>query len=140
MRKQDWEKRLAAYLDHERNTPFVWGHNDCMAFSAKAAILILERDVSSQLKDYSATDEKTANDVIEKYGSIGAIFDRHYKRRVNWKSIKRGDICTVDFYGTIAAGVLDTTGRKIACKTLAGLVFVPISKITAVWDIETCRH
>jgi hypothetical protein len=140
MRKQDWEKRLAMYLHSEKETPFVWGQNDCITFSAKAAIEILEDDQSrkDQLSAYKLDSEETANAIISQYGSMEAIFDRHFKRRVNKSLMKRGDICMVLFNGIKAAGVLDTTGRKVSCKTVAGLIFVPVGKITTIWDIETC--
>lgn len=140
MRKQDWEKRLAMYLHSEKETPFVWGQNDCITFSAKAAIAMLEDGQKrlDELNAYNLDSEETAQTIIAEHGSMEAIFDRHFKRRVNKALMKRGDICMVEFNGVKAAGVLDTTGRKVACKTVAGLIFVPVSKITNIWDIETC--
>lgn len=139
MRKQGWEKRLSDFLSAEREAPFVWGKNDCIAFAAKAANEVVERDLMPEFDSYGAYDEKAAQEMLAKFdGDLCRFFDAHFRRRYNLNFIQRGDIVVIEFRGVRAAGVLDCSGRVIACKTLAGLLHVPLdkNKIVGAWDID----
>ena len=38
MRHPDWPSRLVDFIESRRNSPFVWGSNDCLCFAADALI------------------------------------------------------------------------------------------------------
>jgi hypothetical protein len=140
MKKQNWEKILSDYLNEENTRPFVWGENDCMTFAAKGVIKMLDRDRSLELSAYGEYDEKKAGEILEAGGGMESIFDKHFKRRVNLAFIQRGDIAIVNLKGTKLAGIVDTSGIRVACKTPEGIVSLPIKLVITAWDIEQCHR
>lgn len=138
LRKQDWEKRLADYIDNQRNMPFVWGKNDCVIFAGKAANEILERNYTKDLKKYVGKyTDKTHKKALSDFGdTVESVFDAYFTRYENKAFAKRGDIVTVLFKGERACGVIDTGGRSVVCKTYNGLRHIPVSFIDTAWNIE----
>lgn len=138
MRKQDWENRLAMYIDLQRGKPFIWGKNDCVIFAGTAADEILERDYSKELKKYVGKyTDKNHKKALSKFGdTVESVFDKYFKRYENKAFAKRGDIVTVNFKGERACGVIDTGGRSVVCKTYEGLRHIPVSFIETAWNIE----
>lgn len=135
MRIQGWEKRLADYFYLQKDRPFEWGKNDCILFSAHAVALILDRDIDGEILGYGEYDKDRALELLRKYGgSISGILDNHFKRKDNKYLASRGDIATVSDNGTEATGVV--YGRSVICKTIDGLKYIPIEKITTVWSVE----
>lgn len=136
MRLQGWESRLADYLNGERKKAFVWGENDCILFAARAADCVVDRDLTQEIEGYGRYNEARAHEILDEYGGeIEGIFDRHFDRRDNMLLAQRGDIATVKFGAMKAAGIIDTTGRLVACKTKTGLIHVPISHAITVWEV-----
>lgn len=137
MRKQGWETALAEYIAKQQDTPFVWGQNDCILFASRAADIILERDLLPEIAKYGEYDEGMALEILKQHGgAVEGIFDRHFKRYENTAEAKRGDIAIVEWHGIKAAGIIDTSGRKVSCKTEKGIIAIPVSFIVCAWNIE----
>ena len=137
MKKQGWEKILSDYIESHLNTPFRWGKSDCVLFACHGANKILEKNLSPIIKSYGAYNSRNAGEIIkESGGSICNIFDKHFKRHDNILMAKRGDIVVIMYEGQEAAGIIDLTGRNVACKGKKGVSFQPLKEVIAAWDIE----
>jgi len=83
VRVQGWEKRLADFIDAQKDTPFEWGKNDCVIFTVMSANEIVDRDLKSELETYGAYDKEKAIDILRGHGgSISTVFDLHFKRKL----------------------------------------------------------
>lgn len=132
MRKQGWEIILDDYITTQKAIPFVWGHTDCVLFAANCANAILEQDLSPQIAAYGDYDEAAALEYVRACNGIAGIFDRHFTRRPV-KTAQRGDIVVMNFNGTKAAGICN--GRLAVCKTIDGIIFVPMIHALAAWEV-----
>ena len=134
MRKQGWEKRLADFLHAQRDLPFIWGKNDCVLFTSKAANEITERDLEPEMLGYGEYNKKKAVEILKEHGGeISGIFDKHFKRKLKTMA-NRGDIALVKHNNEKAAGVV--IGKYVVCKTLGGLINVPVNDAIIVWGVD----
>jgi len=134
MRKNGWEKRLADFLDSQKDSPFIWGKNDCVLFASKAANEIVERDLEPEILGYGEYNKAKAIAILREHGGeISGIFDKHFKRKLKTMA-QRGDIAVVKYNGDKAAGVV--IGRMVICKTVDGLINVPMNDAITVWGVE----
>jgi hypothetical protein len=134
MRKQGWEKRLTDFLEAQRKLPFVWGQNDCVLFASKAANEVVDRDLTPEMLGYGEYDKARAIEILREHGGdISGIFDKHFKRKVK-SMAQRGDIALVKHKDQKAAGVI--VGRYVMCKTLDGMINVPMNDAIIVWGVE----
>lgn len=134
MRVQGWERRLADFLEGQKNQPFEWGKNDCILFASKAADQVTDRDLVPEMLGYGEYDKARAVEILREHGGdISGIFDKHFKRRIKAMA-KRGDIALVKRGATKAAGVV--VGRFVICKTAEGVVNVPIKDALMIWGVD----
>ena len=141
MRKQNWQSLLSGYLESQADKPFKWGSNDCVLFAAKGANKILTVNLIPAMKSYGKYNQKEAAKIIANHKkSIAHIFDKHFVRRENNNLAMRGDIALVNLDGMEAAGLVDLSGRRVACKGPKGVSFVPVSQIIACWNIEEVKE
>lgn len=135
MRKQNWPVILEEYIQSHESSEFVWGANDCVLFSANCANALLEESLDEEIASYGQYDEAGAAQIIEQKGSMSAIMDAHFERYPSVAQAKRGDIVLVRIESGKAFGVVDGTGRRVACKTVDGLIFVPLLKGLRAWAV-----
>jgi len=92
MRYEDWEKRLAEYVESKRLEPFSWGVNDCALFALGALKAIqsdcpmadLKFGYKTQRGAYSYLNKNNASDLWD-------FVDRYYQR-VPIELVQRGDV------------------------------------------------
>lgn len=136
MRIQGWEKALEQYIQEQKNSHFVWGANDCVLFSARAANAIVEHSLDDQINSYGNYNEESAIDLIRRHGGISGIIDKHFKRYAKPLMAKRGDIVLVKIDGHKACGIIDNTGRNAICKTMDGIRSISINKALLAWEVQ----
>lgn len=139
-RYEDWPKRLSAYLKERKAMPFAWAENDCMAFVAKGVEALTGHDFFSLYNDY--TDEATATVLLENnggiHGIITACLGEGSKKIMN---AKRGDVVLVKVPAyvsgmvedSLAGGIVDDTGLRVAMVSKDGLLRVPLHKAVRLW-------
>lgn len=131
VRKEDWAKRLSAFLDERRDMPFEWGKNDCLTFLAKAAEAMTGVDYYAEYSGYS--NEEEANLKLNQNGGIIAIINKYLGGGTkNVLTAGRGDVAIVKM-PELMAGIVDDSGRYIAVVSKEGLRRIPLEKAIRVW-------
>lgn len=120
--------------------PFAWAENDCMAFVAKGVEALTGHDFFTAYSDY--TDEPSAIAMLENngglHGIITACLGEGSKKIMN---ASRGDVVLVKapaliggiVEDSLAGGIVDDTGLRVAVVTKDGLVRLPLQKAVRVW-------
>lgn len=151
-------KRSSTWLTHELDAflrdhmakPFVWGSNDCCLFAANAIQAMTGEDIADDFRDkydsqasaFALIKSVTGGDSV-----IDAIAHCATKHRLTeWLSAdgkplplmaRRGDLVAVrNADDEIIAGIVDLSGRYVACMGDRGIVRLPISNIIRAWHVE----
>lgn len=135
-RLHDWQSRLYAAIDSKKDTPFAWGNNDCMMFSADMVLAVTGVDHAAVYRGTYATREE-AQTIIE--GLTGAkdnvgIIDNLFKR-VPVLRAHRGDL---------VAAVISDRGPSIGICAGGGCWFVgpdglvqyPLQNCITAWRVN----
>lgn len=106
----NWQARLLTTIEELKETPFVWGQNDCCIFAAKcidaqygteiAPGVVGEYDSELSCKRYMIKRAKSA--------SLATVLDTFLPVRVEKKYAQRGDVVTFEGALGLTAGVLWT--------------------------------
>jgi len=139
-RIQGWEKALSDFLLSAKDTPFRWGVNDCIMFPAKA-LQAMTRKHFIQMgfeQGYKYTTKAGAGEMLDKHfgGNVENVF-AHYlgNARDDIGFARRGDIVIVQHNDETIGGVVDDSGRNIACAGRKGLVRFPKREALKYWRI-----
>ena len=139
MRKQEWPIILDEKIEEFKDAPFVWGVSDCLQFPGRVAEAMLNYNPyeKAQANLYQYDSEESALKMLSDHfsGKMGNVFGRIFKE-INPKFSGRGDIAIVEVKGVEICGVIDSSGRNVACKSIDGILFVPVSKIKEAWRVE----
>lgn len=139
MRKQDWPMILSEQIEAYKGLPFVWGVSDCLQFAGRVAGAMLDYDPHEKAEAhlYAYDSEAGAAKMIAKKfkGDMGNVFGKVFPE-IAPALAGRGDIVIVDVDGRDTCGIVDSSGRRVACKAKEGVLFAPISKITRAWRVE----
>lgn len=135
MRYPDWPSRLFTFIESRRSTPFAWGSNDCMMFTADMVLAITGVDHAADFRGTYSTPEEAraiieqltgANDVV---GIIDTLF-----KRVPVLQARRGDLVASTMQergatiGVCAGGGCYFVGEN-------GLVQHPLQSCITAWRV-----
>lgn len=138
MRKQNWPVILNDKIEEYKNAPFEWGKVDCLRFAGLISIDILENDpYGTMSEDFAYTTEEEAKGLLDTHfgGKMANVFGKVFEE-VPPKMAGRGDIAVVDVNGVEICGVIDGTGRRVACKAVDGLLFISVKHIVKAWRVD----
>jgi hypothetical protein len=156
-RLEDWPARLDAYLESRRNTPFIWGKNDCASFAA-GAIEAMTGEIIGQKFLGSYHDKLGALEVIQAIlGKIGwgnylanhasikvvltdamSALPEHFGFSMRpTKTAQRGDLVLLpsEDPSAPALGIVSLDGRLCAAPGKAGMQFKPLSAALKAWKV-----
>lgn len=133
VRLEGWENKFSNYLDEKRNMPFKWGDNDCILFAAKGLEIITGEDYYSKYLPYN--NEEEAKNILKKNGGFAGIIKKSLgKPHDNYKKARRGDLVLLKI-PNITCGIVDDSGKFIACPSENGIVRYPISNAYKIWSV-----
>lgn len=139
MRKQNWPMILTEKIEQFKTHPFVWGETDCLHFACRVASAMLDYDLYETAKASSFlydTEEGAALMLEEHFNKdMGNVFSSLFDE-VSPKLAQRGDVAICEFNGKEICGVIDSSGRSVACKSKDGILFLPISRVARAWRVE----
>lgn len=139
MRKQNWPLILTDKIEEFKNVPFVWGWSDCLHFAGLVAAAMLDYDpfLKGNAELYKYQSEEEAKKMLDDHfgGSMGNVFSSVFPE-IGIRQAGRGDIAIVNLKEVEICGVIDSSGRAVACKSNDGILFVPSSKIVRAWRVE----
>lgn len=139
MRKQEWPAILDQKIEEFKIAPFVWGECDCLQFVGIVAGCMVDYDLHAKAKywDYRYSSEEGALKMLADHfdGQMGNVFGTVFEE-INPKMAGRGDIAVIEVLGKEICGVIDSSGRNVACKSVEGVLFAPVSKIRKAWRVD----
>lgn len=147
-RHSDWQTTLDSFLRSHANTPFQWGENDCSLFAANAVQCMSSVDIADDFRGKYA-DEASAFALIKSVTGgawvADAIVHCAQKHGLNeWTGpdgkplplmAKRGDLCAVSNDTNVIAGIVDLSGRYVACMSESGVVRLRLSNVVRAWRV-----
>ena len=142
-------QELDAFLRDHANAPFAWGINDCSLFAANAIQAITGVDIADDFRG-KYSDEGSAFALIKEVTGGTTVADaaaycasKH--GLVEWVDTadgkplplmaKRGDLCVADNAGRLIAGVVDLSGKFVACMGERGIIRLSLRKIQRAWHV-----
>lgn len=141
-------RELDTFLREHEDAPFAWGANDCSLFAANAIQAMTGVDIADDFRGLYA-DEASAFELINAVtgGSTVADAAAHCAGKhglVEWADAdgkplplmaRRGDLCVVDNAGRSIAGVVDLSGKYVACMGEQGITRLALRKIQRAWHV-----
>jgi len=120
---------LSRYLKSKKNTPFEWGVNDCVTFTADYFKETTGIDLISEYRGYSTTQE--ANNITG--GDLLAMVKiKLGEPKYNLSKAARGTVVWTKFE---SLGLIDDSGEKIAVMTNHGVRKMPLSHGVFYWGV-----
>lgn len=139
MRKQEWPKILDQKIEEGKSAPFVWGQCDCLLFAGNTAAAMVDYDLHAKAESdlFKYESEIGAYKMLAKHfdGKMGNVFGKVFEE-IPVPMAGRGDLAIVMFEGKEVCGVIDSSGRRVACKALEGVLFVPIADAIKAWRVD----
>jgi len=135
MRKENWPSILVAAIDEQKSEKFEWGKSDCLQFASRVAAQLIDHDILSEA-DNRYTDETGAYALLSEMGGYDGVFGKYFKQREAPRFACRGDIVTVSFNDQNICGIVDASGRMVACKGERGVFYLPFKYITRAWEVR----
>lgn len=128
MRVENWESKLASYL--ENVGPFEWGKNDCCLFAANAVEIMTGVDYAKKYRGY-----KTKLGAAKKLKGklLDQVLSEELGFPINSKMTKRGDVVLFKTGGEQAVGIC--VGAQFASISESGLVVLSMQHATMGWAI-----
>lgn len=138
MRREDWPARLGEAIDRARSEPFEYGSHDCALWVGKAIAAMTGDDPTAPYRGRYTTEIGWKRLVTAELGE-GASFEAGWTRLlgepVPVARASRGDVVMIEVDGERAVGVVDLSGERVACVSLDGLEFVPLSLAVVCWKV-----
>lgn len=119
-KKQGWEVRLDALIMDYYYKPFVWGENDCFAFSHDVLKAVSGVDVIAPYRG-NYNDAATAQALLDQYagGKYEASFS-DLQPVENVSFAQRGDIGIIEIDGKEYCGAVSMNGRSFLLRLEEG--------------------
>ena len=135
-RVENWPSRLQEVIEAATGRPFSWGEWDCGQFVGGC----VEAVTGSNPMDAYAGGWDTETGMLRALaagygGSLEAFWTAQFGDPVAPAFAGRGDVVLVQLEDVTASGVVDLSGERVACLSLDGLEFVPLSAAVTAWRI-----
>jgi len=131
MRPENWPTLLNDYVDAARRTPFAWGTQDCVTFTAGWQTIATGVDNFAPFRG-KYDSELSAFRIMHGKGvhTMDEAGDYLFGKRINDVAYaQRGDIVLVEG----ALGIV--VGAKAVCSTREGVVFFDLWKFLCGWKV-----
>jgi len=136
MRREDWQSRLHAIIQDAEKRQFTWGQWDCCQW---AGLCIEACTGSNPVAEWAGrcTTAAGAQRILARHfgGSLQTGWTQILGEPVPPLTAGRGDVCLVQLDDQPACGVVDLSGERVACLSLDGLEFVPLTAAVAAWRV-----
>lgn len=133
-----WPRKLTAFVEERRASPFVWGAHDCCMFVVDWVALLTGIDPAPELRGAYTTEKGAAKIIKKRGGDVVALADevcaRHGWPRVGPKLARRGDVVAHTTPTGPCLGIC--LGAETVCAGAGGLVTLPTESGLAAWRID----
>lgn len=135
LRRSDWPLLLEVFVERHRDTPFAWGHHDCVTFAIGWLETVREdlapRDDLAPRLAYDTAHEaaralgaQPLAEAVEAWGELA---------RIGVTFAQRGDLVLLDIGGRQTLGVC--VGDTAAGPSTHGIEFAPMTAAVAAWRV-----
>lgn len=121
---------LADYISRSKNTPFVWGENDCVLWVASFVREITGIDHASEIRD-SYKSKRAAAKLLKDAGGLDAILSQRFDARQSIKLASRTDIILHSNQKSIGI----CSGQLSYFLGEGGVVSVPTLSCAKAWKV-----
>lgn len=136
-RSPDWERRLVAVTERHHEIGFAWGECDCLLAVADAVEAVTGKDPAASIRGKYSTERGAAKLLRRrKAKTVEDALAKLFPEMPSRLHARRGDICTVEREGQIAAGYMTMEG--IAVKSASGLLFIPQTEARKAFQVGRC--
>lgn len=134
IRRDDWVKRLVAYVTEPGRATFEWGSNDCITFAAGAVEAVCGENLIQDLIG-SWSDEKSAKAELEKRGGLKACVESKLGAPLRSARLaQRGDVAIISRADMEFLAVC--VGDRFVTPTSAGRYFsTRLSDAVLAWPV-----
>jgi hypothetical protein len=143
-------RELDSFLRQSKSVPFAWGSNDCCLFAANAIEAMTGVDIADDFRGKYA-DESSAFALIASVTGGTTVADAAawcVKKHglSEWLDAaarplplmaKRGDLVVVENAGRLIAGVVDLSGKFVACMGESGTLSISVRRVTRAWHVPS---
>lgn len=137
-RFEDWPSRLHTFLEAARGRPFSWGRWDCCILAADAVKILTGSDPLTPFRGRYRS-ARGAVRLLKPLGGLVGGCTTLLGVPITPLLAQRGDVVLIEAPagagGPLACGVVDLTGRAVACPGETGLLFVPLARARHAWRI-----
>lgn len=137
---------LDGFLQAQRSAPFAWGTNDCCMFAANAVRAMTGADIAEDFRDKyldqdaafmlikAVTGGESVADAIAHCATKHGLQERlSVDGQPQPLMAQRGDLVAVSNGDTTIAGVVDLSGRYVACMGETGIVPLRLKSVVRAW-------
>lgn len=135
MKKLNWVADFMALVESRKNTPFIWGENDCALFAADAAVLMGNPDPANSSRGKYKTEQGAKRHLVSEYGSIEGAWDRSFERLENINFVQNGDLVTFNSELGLTSGIYWNGGIFAPSQTGVVLMTEMHHNILDAWRI-----
>lgn len=135
-RIQNWPRALDQALAEAADLEFEWGTVDCVQWTAEIIeVLTGTNPILEHRGTYDS--EFAAKRILAQFGgSLTAGWTAILGDPIPPLTAQRGDLCVVvDEMDQQCCGVVDMTGERVACLSLDGLEYLPLTAAVVAWRI-----
>jgi len=135
-RHEKWPRMLSDFIQDQHGKPFIWGERDCMIFAADAVWHLTGFDPAWNLRGTYETEDE-ANAIIHGAGGPANLCTRQIGLNASDARglAKRGDVAMLRMDGRDVFGVVDDSGKRVAClDPISGIVRLPMRAVALVWS------
>jgi hypothetical protein len=138
-RLPNWDKKLATFIEAQRNRPFEWGQNDCCLFSCNMILEITGADPAADVFRGKYDSALGAGRLLSKHGGVEKIASRICDRlgfgeiRITFAS--RGDVVLLVPPGQTEPVLGVCLGALSAFVSPEGLKFVHTVTCSRAWKV-----
>jgi hypothetical protein len=136
-RREDWPARLQAVIAAASSREFDWSDWNCCLWLGECIEACTGSNPVAEWAGRCTTAAGAARILTKHFGgSLQSGWTQLLGEPIPPLSAGRGDVCLVQLDGEDpACGVVDLSGEHIACLSLDGLEFVPLSAAVAAWSV-----
>jgi len=136
MRVENWPRHLQEFIETAASRPFEWGTFDCVQFVGEALDAMTGINPVENWRGRYTTETGAQRIINRDYGgSLTHGWTKILGDPIPVSRAGRGDVVVVETDGVKATGIVDLTGERVACLSIDGLEFVPISAAVSAWKI-----
>lgn len=140
-RKPNWPTLLNLFLFSRRESPFIWGQNDCALFACDAILALTGVDTAAPFRGRYHTEIGAAK-AMRRFagGGLREVTDRitalwNMSCRPSLLLAQRGDLVLLHSAIGEGLGIVTLDPRYVAAFGPAGYNRVPIHNCTACWKV-----